>query len=374
MQAARWSVRPRRRHPPPATPCAVLALVGAIFLLAVSACRAPAAAPAQEPPRPTAPAGAAPEAVTTTAPPRHLKTVLSTLSADASPVVVAQEAGFAAQHGLDLELVVARSGAEAMAALLSQDAPIGSIGGNALINASAGGAELVMVAQQRLRFTYQVMAGADVPSPVDLRGKRLGVADVGGSSDLAAQYLLDKFGLRRGEDVAVVSLGSQNERLGGLQAGAVGAAMLQAPFTAAARKAGYQAIFDYAEEDYEVPSSGIVTSRAYAREQQDTVQRFVAALADAIHYYKTDRAGTKAIVGRFLKQDDPEVLDEIYREAAGRSMPEIPYPSPRALANALEQVGAHNEAVARLRPEDLMDDRFVRALDEAGYFRTLYGR
>jgi ABC-type nitrate/sulfonate/bicarbonate transport system substrate-binding protein len=374
MPAARSSGQPRLGHSPPGALRAALLLVGAILVLIASACRAPAAVPAQEPPRSPVPAPAAPEAPTTTAPPRHVKTVLSTLSADASPVVVAQEAGFAGQHGLELELVVARSGAEAMAALLSQDAPIGSIGGNALINASAGGAELVMVAQQRLRFTYQVMAGPEVASPLDLRGKRLGVADVGGSSDLAAQYLLDKYGLRRGEDVAVVSLGSQNERLGGLQAGAVGAAMLQAPFTAAARKAGYQAIFDYVEEDYEVPSSGIVTSRAYARERQDTVQRFVAALADAIHYYKTDHAGTKAIVGRFLKQDDAEVLDEIYREAAGRSMPEIPYPSPRAVANAIQQVGAQNEAVARLEPADLMDDRYVRGLDEAGYFRTLYGR
>ena len=51
------------------------------------------------------------------------------------------------------------------------------------------------------------MAGPELSSPADLRGRRLGVADVGGSSDLAAQYMLDKFGLRRGEDVFVVSLG-----------------------------------------------------------------------------------------------------------------------------------------------------------------------
>ncbi len=372
-------MQPAHRRMPPArwarSPfAAALAALLLSLLVSLGACRAPAA---------SAPREAGPAAVATTATPgaaadgaapRHVKTVLSTLSSDSSPVVVAQEAGFAGQHGLDLEIVVARSGAEAMAALLSQDAPIGSIGGNALINASAGGADLVMVAQQRLRFTYQVMAGPDLTSPADLRGKRLGVADVGGSSDLAAQYLLDKFGLRRGEDVAVVSLGSQNERLGGLQAGAVSAAMLQAPFTAGARKAGYHVIFDYAEEDYEVPSSGIVTSRAFARDQEDTVQRFVAALVDAIHYFKTDREGTKAIVGRFLKQDDPEILDEIYRESSGRAMPETPYPSRRALANALEQIGAQNDAVARLRPEDLMDDHFVRALDESGYVKALYGQ
>ena len=36
--------------------------------------------------------------------------------------------------------------------------------------------------------------------------------------------------------------------------------------------------------------------------------------------------------------------------------------------------GGRNDAAARLRPEDLIDDRFVRELDDSGYIRTLYGR
>src|SRR5689334_4721153 len=142
-----------------------LAAGGVLLLAGLTACGAPAAAPN----RPNA--AAAPAAGPTAAPtPQRLKAVLSTLSADASPVVVAQEGGFASRHGLDLEVVVARSGSEAMAALLSQDAPIGSIGGNALINAAAGGGELLMVAQQKTRFTYQIMAGPELNSPADLRG------------------------------------------------------------------------------------------------------------------------------------------------------------------------------------------------------------
>ena len=71
---------------------------------------------------------------------------------------------------------------------------------------------------------------------------------------------------------------------------------------------------------------------------------------------------------------DPEALNEIYLDAAGNSMPDTPYPSRRGLVNALQQISAQNESVARLRAEDLMDERFVRALDESGYIRELYGR
>jgi NitT/TauT family transport system substrate-binding protein len=288
--------------------------------------------------------------------------------------VVAQEAGFLARQGLDAELIAARVAREAMAAVVSQEVPIGAIGGNAVINASAGGGELTMVAMQQLRFTYQVMAGPELRTFPDLRGRRLGIADVGGTSDLATQYALDKFGLRRNDDVTVMVLGSQNERLGGLQAGAVHASMLQAPFTAAARKSGYHSIFDYADEDYEVPVSTIVTSRAYLRSQPDVIRRFVTAMVDAIHYFKTEREGTMAIMGRFLREEDSDILLELYRESAGPVLAEAPYPSLRAVANALQQIVEHNPDAARLRAEELIDDRFVRELDQSGYIARLYGR
>ena len=100
----------------------------------------------------------------------------------------------------------------------------------------------------------------------------------------------------------------------------------------------------------------------------------VAALVDAIHYFKTERDGTIAVIGRFLQQDDPEVLEELYRETAGVALPEKPYPTVTGMANSLAQVARTNEAAARLSPADLVDDRFVRELDTSGYIDALYGR
>jgi ABC-type nitrate/sulfonate/bicarbonate transport system substrate-binding protein len=354
-------------------------LAALTILTLLVACAQPAVAPRA--PEPAAAASTTPSsdahvaaAPTQTAALVPIKFVISTLAASIAPVVIAKEAGFTARQGLDVDLVIARSGSEAMAALLSQDAALGSIGGNAIINASASGAELVAVAVQQVRFTYQVMSDPTLQTFADLRGKRLGVADVGGSSDLATQYALDKFGLRRGEDVAVVALGSQNERLGGLQAGAVAAAMLQAPFTAAARKAGYKVLINYADEEYEAPITTIVTHRAYLRDHPDVVQRYVTALVDATHYFKTDRQGTLDIIGRFLGQDDPETLEDIYRESAGPIMLEVPTPRAATFANAIKDIAAHNENAARINPNDLVDDRFVRQLVDSGYVDRLYGR
>ena len=68
------------------------------------------------------------------------------------------------------------------------------------------------------------------------------------------------------------------------------------------------------------------------------------------------------------------MLSEIYLSTRPAKIAGTPYPSRRGLSNALQQVSAQNESVARLQPDDLMDDRFVRALDESGYIRALYGR
>src|SRR5690242_14842629 len=126
------------RRRPSVTRLAARALAGSLLLLAgLAACR-PAASPAASAPAATTPTAApaqssseqAPAAAASPASLEHIKVVLSTLSTDAAPVVVAQEAGFTARHGIDAEIFVARSGPEAMAAVISQDAPIGSIGGN----------------------------------------------------------------------------------------------------------------------------------------------------------------------------------------------------------------------------------------------------
>src|SRR4051794_6657972 len=151
-------------------PSARLAL-GALLLVLALGCEAPAAGS-----RPEGGAAAPGDARASAAspPPARLRIALATISESVAPVVVAQEAGFTARQGLDVEIIAARSGAEAMAALLSQDVPLGAIGGNAIINASASGADLVMVALLQPRLTYQVLAAPEVHEVRDLRGKRLG--------------------------------------------------------------------------------------------------------------------------------------------------------------------------------------------------------
>lgn len=357
------------------------ALLALALALACSrgASPAPTTAPAASPAASAggqATAAPAANAAAPTAPPRReaVRFPYSALSMAQLPHWITYDAGLYEREGLDVTMDYVASSTVLAPALLSGEIGLAYAGQEVAIASGVQGGDMVIVGGGIDKPLFWLTTMPSIHSPDDLRGKRIGVADVGGSTDLAAQYFLDKVGLRRGDDVVVSSLGSSNERIGGLQAGAVQGAMLTEPFGAAARKAGFHVLFDLADEDYPLPSSSVATTRTYAQAQPEVVQGFVTAIVDAIHYIKTDREGTMAIMGRFLQQDDRDVLEAIYREASGSAMPEAPYPSVQAFANAIEQVAPRNAAVRELRAEDLVDERYVRALDDSGYIRSLYGR
>ena len=247
-----------------------------------------------------------------------------------------------------------------MAALLSQDAALGSIGGNAIINASASGAELVAVAVQQVRFTYQVMSDPSLQTFADLRGKR-------SASPTSAARPISPPNTRStssacGAAKTWPSSPRQPERTAlGLRPAPLPPPCSKPPSPPPPAKSATKSS-SITPTRIRGAITTIVTHRAYLRDHPDVVQRYVTALVDATHYFKTDRQGTLSIIGRFLGQDDPETLEDIYRESAGPIMLEVPTPRAATFAAAIHDIAPHNENAARINPNDLVDDRFIRQL------------
>jgi hypothetical protein len=49
------------------------------------------------------------------------------------------------------------------------------------------------------------------------------------------------------------------------------------------------------------PMGGAVTTQPYVKEKRDTVLRYVKAMAQALHYLKTNREGSMAIIPRYAR-------------------------------------------------------------------------
>jgi len=177
--------------------------------------------------------------------------------------------------------------------------------------------------------------------------------------------------------VQLIQIGGDVQRVAALQSGAIDGAVLNPPATTLVRKAGYNEIVDLSRlPDADYQHNTAVATRAFIAAQPDVVQRFVRALVQAIRYGYTEKEATKQAIKHYNELEDPDGLEEAYLQyyaSDAMMLTHAPYVKPKSLATTIEEAAADRPEARNLRYEDLVDDRFVRALDESGFIRQLYG-
>src|SRR5437879_5562088 len=151
--------------------CALTALS-----ILVAAC-SPAAQPTPPTAAPTSPAAAkpttAPAAAATSAPAAGPATKIamaySNLIADSLSLWVAKESGIFSKNGLDVDLQYIAS-SNAFAALLAGQVQASAGGGSEVISGTAGGADVVVVANLMPIYPYFMESPASIQKPADLKG------------------------------------------------------------------------------------------------------------------------------------------------------------------------------------------------------------
>jgi hypothetical protein len=75
----------------------------------------------------------------------------------------------------------------------------------------------------------------------------------------------------------------------------------------------------------------------------------------------------------FKGLDDKEVLDKSYDLAFGDNvMPRKQYPTIEGIKTVLEALAPKEAKAKQAKPEDFVDARFIKELDESGYIDNLY--
>jgi NitT/TauT family transport system substrate-binding protein len=130
------------------------------------------------------------------------------------------------QNGLDVESIQMRSQA-ANSALASGDIHyVAGVGPNSVAATLRGiRSKAVWFASERL--IYSVLVRPELKSLKDLRGKRIGITGLGGTSDVALRIALEAAG-ENFKDFPVIALGAP-QLMSGLESGAFEAAQLNSP-------------------------------------------------------------------------------------------------------------------------------------------------
>ena len=151
--------------------------------------------------------------------PRTLRVGMAIPSYAHGVLWIAQDGGFFAKRGLEVEVFASKGSADAMRLLMSKDLDIVLAGGDALVKADLAGADAVAFAGVVNTFYHRLAAGPGTRSLADLRGRRVGLPFLGGPQDMTVRVALRRAGLAYGKDVSIANLGSEYARLTAIRQG-----------------------------------------------------------------------------------------------------------------------------------------------------------
>src|SRR3989304_2096248 len=133
---------------------------------------------------------------------------------------VAQRSGSFEKHGLKIEPIYIRGGLMGGQGGLSGDLLLQLQGASTVVAAWAQGAkELQFIGAVGNRLDYLLVAHPSIKRPEDLKGKRIGVSQLGSSTDFIARLAARRPNLIPDKDVQIVGIGGRGERWTALTAG-----------------------------------------------------------------------------------------------------------------------------------------------------------
>ena len=323
-----------------------------------------ACTPAGAPP----PATAAPPAAATPAPeaaPTRVSIAYSNLIVDNTPYWGAKEFGVYAQNGLDVDLQYIAS-SNAMSALLAGQVQMAVTGGSEAINANANGSEVVVVAVTTPVYATFLETRPEIKAAADLKGKTIAITNPGASFDITTRVLLQHEGLDPDKDVTLIKTGSVANVTSALLSGQVDAGLAGMPDNLKIEAAGLHPLFDMTKLGLPASGNVMLTTRAYAIGQRETVQRVVDSVVEATARAGRDKSATVALLQSYMNSDDRQGMEAAYDFYLGRVLPALPLPKPEQFVDAQKTTAAANPKAADVRLESVIDPSFIQSSADRG--------
>lgn len=295
------------------------------------------------------------------------------MNARVLPLWTAKEQGFFLKYGVPFEAIFIRQAPTLVAALASGDIQIGYTGGTAVLGAAAGGVDLKILAAFTNRVTYDVVARPGIKTPEELRGKKFGVQSIGGTVWMGAILALEHFGLDPDRDkVSLIAAGDQVVLAQALMVGTIDATVLDGVMSRTLREKGFTILAELSKLNLPITSVGIIARGSFIQKNPQAIENLLKALleAEAFIFAPSNKAAVLNILKRYLRVGEQDA-EEGYRDVL-TGIDRKPYPSLAGLRNIQRLMKLRNPNVEKVKVEELVDDRFLKKLDESGFIDGLY--
>jgi NitT/TauT family transport system substrate-binding protein len=275
------------------------------------------------------------------------------------------------KYGLRPEFLLVRGAGVSAAALTSNEIQFLYCTADAIIPSLAAGAEAKMIASPLVGLPWVIIARKDIKGVEDLKGKIFLATRPGGTPDTLIRTLIKKLNLT---DVGIRHIGGagQTEVYSAIQQGLGQATMVTPPLDARAKRDGFHVIYHL--DDLNLPAiySSVFTNDRTIKERPAIVQKFVAAMAEAVHFVEKNPDKAKASVTRVLALKDQESAQSAYDAYAKQLVNRrVTVPAARvgqSIENA-RQAGTN----VRRKPAETYDNSFAENLQKSGFLQALWG-
>ena len=279
------------------------------------------------------------------------------------PLLAAKETGIFARHKLDVEILLLTSQLSAVALGAGELEYVAGVGPGSVGGTLAGiPSRAVWVVSNRI--LHSVVAQPEVKSLQDLRGKKIGVTGLGGTTHTSLMMAIEKFGGNPREYI-VVSLGPQ-QYLRALESKAVDAATVDPPSLFLVLKKCYSRIHDLGSV-VEMPVGGLTTMMKTLNSKSEQVVRIVKSLQEAKDLLLSSKERAVDFTMKVMKMDRESALRSY--ELMAVAWVGTGVPTRAGMENIIRGVQSQGRfADKKVAFEDVADSRFaIQAARELGH-------
>jgi NitT/TauT family transport system substrate-binding protein len=287
---------------------------------------------------------------------------------------MAHEAGLFKKHNLDFQLVFIASSSIVTAALLSGDAEMTLTGGIGNVIAYVrGSTDVVFIGGVKNVMTQSLVASKAFKRPEDLKGKRIAVSRIGGNTHYFTIQAFRRFGMEPNRDYSFMQSGGDPEAVAALLTGQVDAATLTPPSDAMALASGFQYLIYGPDLKIPYSATAFVTKRSVIAKRPQVIGNFMRAMADTAKVMHTDREFVYKVLGKYLRITDRSVLDSAYNAEIKALEPRLVIKM-ESLQAILDEIAPTDARAKKVKPQELVDNRYVDEMEKTGYFDQLWAK
>jgi NitT/TauT family transport system substrate-binding protein len=229
------------------------------------------------------------------------------------PAYVAQDQGYFAEEGLEVNIEPVNGSAAVLQAMLSGQADLGTPGATPLIFSVAEGSEVKYIANAMPSGSFSIIttAGSGISKPEDLRGKVIGVSTADGGEVAFLTAALDQAGLEEG-DYETLVVGEGGQAVAGFTRGDIDAFAAAPDGVATLNTAGLDVTDVTGTRPGHLFGNGLAATGDVIEDRPEAVQAFWNAYEKAVEFGVENPEAVMDTCGKYQPQ---EIEDPAFAEA-----------------------------------------------------------